>query len=272
MSGIIDFDKMFEEYAMAWFKEHEGEYEDENEMEAVMPDVYETWASSPSHKLGGIAPRAFFDGIEKPEELIGILVGTSEGDCNPCSLLLDAIAENEGCAPLLRELLDKPSASPKLKLICVRLLEESGAEHSLKTYMDWIKDENTDDDLRESAIGILKEHANEVKEELLSAAENADADVKTIVAEILLSAEKDERTFALLCELFSSGENIPLYSQYLGMYGDERAAEMLYRALDNCNYAEYIEIKNAIERLGGIVDDASDFSDDPTYILIKSKH
>ena len=47
---------------------------------------------------------------------------------------------------------------------------------------------------------------------------------------------------------------------------------MLYRALDNCNYAEYIEIKNAIERLGGIVDDARDFSDDPTYILIKSKH
>ena len=109
-------------------------------------------------------------------------------------------------------------------------------------------------------------------EERLVVAENAESDVKTIVAEILLSSEMDERTFALLCVLFSSGENIPLYSHYLGMYGDERAAEMLYRALDNCNYAEYIEIKNAIERLGGIVDDARDFSDDPTYSLIKSKH
>lgn len=272
MSGIIDFDKMFEEYAMAWFKEHEGEYEDESDMEAVMPDVYEAWASSPSHKLGGIAPRAFFDGIEKPEELIGILIGTSEDDCNPCSLLLDAIVENEGCAPYLRELAEKPSTSAKLKLICVNLLEESGAAHPLETYIEWVKDESTDDELKESAISILKQHANEVKEELFAAAENASLDVKTIVAEILLSAERDERTFNLLSELFASGDNIPLYSQYLGMYGDERAAAILYRALDDCNYAEYIEIKNAIERLGGIVDDTRDFSDDPTYILIKSKH
>lgn len=272
MSGIIDFDKMFEEYAMAWFKEHEGEYEDENEIEAVMPDVYEAWASSPSHKLGGIAPRAFFDGIEKPEELIGILIVTSEGDCNPCSLLLDAIVENGGCAPLLTELVKKPATSTKLKLICVHLLEEIGADHPLATYIEWVKDENADDDLRESAISILKQYANKVKEELLSAAENASLDVKTVIAEILLSAERDERTFKLLSELFSSGDNIPLYSQYFGMYGDERAAAILYRALDECNYAEYIEIKNAIERLGGIVDDVRDFTDDPTYILIKSKH
>lgn len=271
MKDIIDFDAMFEEYAMEWFKEHEGEYTSEDEIEAVMPDVYEAWARSPSHKLGGIAPRAFFDSIEKPDELVGILVGTSEGDCNPSSLLLDAIVENGGCAPLLCALLEKPTTSLKLKLLCVHLLTESQAQHPLKLYLKWIEDEDTDEDLRESAVEMLKDNAETVKEQLLEIADRSPIAVKTVAAEILLSAEHDERTFELLTSLFADGDNIPLYAQYLGMYGDERAAMQLYRALDSCNYAEYIEIKNAIERLGGIVDDTRDFSDDPTYRLIKQK-
>lgn len=271
MKDIIDFDAMFEEYAMEWFKEHEGEYATDDEIEAVMPDVYETWASSPSHKLGGIAPRAFFDSIEKPEELIGILVGTSEGESNPSSLLLDAIVENGGCAELLRSLLEKPTTSVKLKLICLHLLSESSAEHPLNTYLEWIQDESTDEDLREDAIEVLKENASKVKEKLFEIAAGASLEVKTIAAEILISAGRDDRTFELLTSLFAEGDNIPLYAQYLGMYGDERAAAQLYRALDTCNYAEYIEIKNAIERLGGVVDDTRDFTGDPTYELIKKK-
>lgn len=269
MDKVIDFDSMFEEYAMQWFKDHEDEYSGADEMESVMPDIYEAWASSPSHKLGGIAPRAFFDGIEKPDELIAILVGTSEGESNPCSLLLDKIAETPACAPALRELTGNAKISVKLKMLCVNLLTEGGWEHPLKTYIGWIADENADDDLRELGIEVLCQHANEVKDLLWNMVEGADVRVKTILAEILIHADKDERTFKLLTELFAEGDNIPLYAGYIGKYGDERAAAQLYRALDSCNYMEYIEIKNAIERMGGIVDDVRDFSDDVYYKALK---
>lgn len=270
MSGVIDFDKMFEDYATEWFKEHEDDFENEEDVEAAMPDVYETWASSPSGKLGGIAPRAFFDAIENPDELVKILAGTSEDDCNPCSLLLDKIAETPSCAPLLAALIEGES-KPKLKLLCVTLLEEAGAKHPLNKYLEILADETADDDLREGVIEVLESHTEEVKERLYEMLVGASDSLKTIIAEILVSGEKDERTFKLLTELFASGENVPLYAQYLGAYGDERAAAQLYRALDSCDYAEYIEIKNAIERLGGIVDDYRDFSSDPTYIAIKGR-
>lgn len=270
MNDVIDFDKMFEEYAMEWFKENGGEYSSDEQVEEIMPEVYEQWASSPSHKLGGIAPRAFFDGIESADELIAILIGTSEGDNNPCSLLLDRITEVQGCAEKLKELLSKPKLSDKLKLICMQLLKETGSSHPLDTYILWITDGSTDEDVRESAIEVLKDNADAVTEKLFAALENADDPVRTVIAEILVHAKKDERTFALLTDLFSRGDNIPLYAQYLGEYGDERAAAILYRALDTCDYAEFMEIKNAIERLGGTVDDDyRDFSDDPAYIAVK---
>lgn len=269
MNEVIDFDKMFEEYALEWFKEHGEEYSGPEEMESVMPDIYEQWASSPSHRLGGIAPRAFFDGIEKPEELIGILVGTSEGDNNPCSLLLDKIAETKECQPLLWSLIAKASASTKLKMICVNLLTEGGMSHPLEVYLKWIDDKNIDAELRELGVEALKADAEQVKEQLFALCKTGDIAVKTIAAEILICAEKDERTFELLTELFAVGDNIPLYAAYIGKYGDERSAAQLYRALDSCNYLEYIEIKNAIERMGGVVDDTRDFSDDEYYKALK---
>ena len=44
----------------------------------------------------------------------------------------------------------------------------------------------------------------------------------------------------------------------------------MYPALDDCNYLEFIEIRNAIETMGGVVDDSyRDFSDDEYYKAIK---
>ena len=96
------------------------------------------------------------------------------------------------------------------------------------------------------------------------------AEAKTIFAEILICAQRDERTYELLNELFAYGDNIPLYCSYIGSYGDERLAGILYRALDKADYADFCEISNAIERLGGTVDyDMKDFTSDPTYQKIK---
>ena len=92
-----------------------------------------------------------------------------------------------------------------------------------------------------------------------------------LIAEILVGAEKDERTYALLEDLFKNGNNVSLYAGFIGKYGDERAMEYLYKALDDCNYADFIEIRSAIEDLGGTVDDEfRDFSSDPYYKALKN--
>lgn len=129
-----------------------------------------------------------------------------------------------------------------------------------------------DRELFELLVSALKDNPDLVKETLFEIAESAAIDLKTVVAEILIEGSKDERTFNLLKELFAYGDNLPLYADYCARYGDERAAAMLYRALDTAKYADYIEIRNAIEALGGIVDDDKDFSSDPEYIMIKEKN
>ncbi len=265
----MDFDLIFENYLVEWYKNHESEFENVEDMEEMLPEIYNEWADSPSEQMGGIAPRAFFANITAPDELVNILIGTSAGEQNPCSLLLDRIAEVQGCASGLEKIVGG-NYSVKQKMIAANLLKEMSVSQPLGLYVEWLSDGNADSELKELAVEILAENADAAKDMLFPLIDNADVELKTYIAEILCNAERDDRTFDLLCELFETGNNIPLYAGYLGKYGDERCAGALYKALDDCNYLEFIEIKNAIERLGGVVDDEMrDFSEDMYYKALK---
>lgn len=266
----MDFDKLFEDYLARWCKAHEDEFDSVEDMEDMIPEIYEEWADSPSDQIGGVAPREFFENITSADELVNMLIGTSAEDQNPCSLLLDRIAEVPECANELNKIL-KGNYGVQQKMIAVNLISEMNAPHPLELYVSWISSKEVDSELKEIAIEILCDNADAAADMLFPLIGGADTELKTYIAEILCNAEKDERTYALLTELFETGDNIPLYAGYIGKYGDERSAAMLYKALDDCNYLEFIEIKNAIERLGGVVDDEMrDFSDDIYYKAIKN--
>ena len=61
-----------------------------------------------------------------------------------------------------------------------------------------------------------------------------------------------------------------LYAGYLGKLGDDRALEPLLDAAEgeDISYIDFIEVRNAIERLGGEAP-VRDFSGDPTYAAVK---
>ena len=61
-----------------------------------------------------------------------------------------------------------------------------------------------------------------------------------------------------------------LYAGYLGKLGDDRALEPLMDAAEgnDINYVDFIEIRNAIERLGGEAP-IREFNDDPTYQAVQ---
>ena len=78
--------------------------------------------------------------------------------------------------------------------------------------------------------------------------------------------------FELAVSVFASigvqcvSERRALYAAYLGKLGDERALPELMRAAsdDRCGYVDYIELRSAIEQLGGELPER-DFSDDADF-------
>ncbi|MCL2861639.1 MAG: hypothetical protein FWE22_04435 [Firmicutes bacterium] len=123
---ILDFDKLFEAHLINYFNENEDKFSSVSEFEALVPSIYNEWATTPSDALGGITPFNFFENIEKIDELISILVGTSCEELNPCSLLLDRIVKVPECINGLFDILNG-EYSDKQKTIVAQLLVEMDA-------------------------------------------------------------------------------------------------------------------------------------------------
>jgi len=270
----LDFDKIFENYILEWYKAHADEFANPEEMEDKVPDLYEEWADSPCETLGGIAPRQFFERITDPVELVKLLIATGTTG-SPCALLLDRIEQVPKCCEELADVV-KTSTNKTLVMLAVNLLRNIDRQIPYDIYIKWLLDYGTakspahiDGDIVELVIEILSEKAEVVGDLLLPFVHTASYETKVNLADVLVGYKDNDTVFKLLKELFVEGNNIPLYAGYLGKYGDKRAIDVLRGALDTCNYLEYMEITGAIERLGGEVNTNRDFSDDPYYKALR---
>ncbi len=264
----IDFDRLFENFAGRYYSDHELEYANADAFEKDLDHVYHLWATTPQTPLGGLSPSEFFNRIPT-EELIDILKGSCVGDNNPCSLLFDRIATEPS---LLTELTELALAATDEKLLAVAvslIAELGGAPDSF--YLDMLE-RDIDTAIKEPCIEALCDRADAVKEELIKRAQAADevGKIELYVEPLTFCDAGDDRILEFLRVLLANDPNTAYVAALMGRYGDERACEDLYRLLDDCDYATFLEVRNSIEQLGGTVDpDYRDFSDDPMYIAMR---
>lgn len=265
----LDFDKLFENFADRYYNEHEGEYDSPDDFAKDLDKVYHIWATSPQASIGGLSPSEFFNRIPT-DELIDILKGSCLGDRNPSSLLFDRVATEYELMPELIELAEEQT-DEKLLSVAVSIINELG-NAPVDFYLRMLERDDIDMCIKEICLDPVCERAEAVKDELLARAESADdLGMLEMYTEALVNCEVgDERITALLRKLLNLDPNAAYVAELIAKYGDESLAADLYAMLDTCDYATFIELRNAIETLGGTVDENyRDFTDDPFYQVIK---
>ena len=255
---MIDFDKQFEAFLRERIEKNEDISEESiKEFENQLPTFYEQFINTPNNSIDGLTPKAYMQKFTSANELINEFIISNEDDSSPCALLLDRITEVRECASELFKIIET-SSNTKMVMCAINLLQEMNEPHPVVLYAKWLIDGNKDRDLIDIIADVLMEHANEVKEILLSSINKVELWQKEIIADILVCAGKDDRTFELLNELFITSRNLPFTAGLFGKYGDERAVAVLYPKLDECVDAyDFIEVRNAIEQLGGVVDETA---------------
>ncbi|MBE0600801.1 MAG: hypothetical protein IH607_03375, partial [Firmicutes bacterium] len=127
------------------------------------------------------------------------------------------------------------------------------------------------EDLLDAALESLSLMGDKVQGPAKIAFAAADDAGKEALLDILARPGADNAVVRFAIDRFKtqSGKRA-LYAGYLGKLDDERALEPLLAAAEagDTSYIDFIEIRNAIERLGG---DAPfrDFTDDPTYLAVQ---
>jgi HEAT repeat protein len=116
---------------------------------------------------------------------------------------------------------------------------------------------SADEGLREMAAEALFEGHPGVVDAILDEIDGLSEDVQLLAFDVLYRYPGSDRTLAKLVAHFRTGENIPLFAEYIASFGDERAIPELiaYAKSASMTKFEFREIRNAVEALGGDMPD-----------------
>ena len=253
---MFDFDKNFAEYVTAYMKKNKLSPTD---VEGVISKLSEKWSKTPIKELGNSSPKEYFRGETDEKLLVDMLCTSAEsGMISP--LLSDRIAQLPSTTPLLQDIF-VGQRSEKQKIAAARLLIEKGSV-PYDLFVKILTDEAEGNELKELIAESLCYEADKVKEPFLRKLLDIDEERRKLICEILSYCEHDDRVFSALTDCFISSCDIPFSTALLARYGDIRGVDIMKEYAAECNYNDFIELRNGIEQLGGDFDIQRDWTDE----------
>ena len=267
MIKIIDLDKLFDEYISGYVYENIGKIKPE-EIEDKMPVLYEEFGDKPQKELDGMTPNGYYRSFSA-KELLSCLKEHIESGVAVSDFLCEALRDGDSEKEIAEEL--SKENDEQYTLYLMNILNEKNSPIAVKRYLEFILWDYPES-VRELATELLYNFADVVKEDILNNFKDAEKEKQDLFTDILSHCSHDDRVFEILINAFiENGNDIPLYAGYLAKYGDDRALPFLKTAIEGekINYAEFSELRFAIEALGGECDLKRDFSQDKIYKKIK---
>lgn len=269
---IINFDEHFADYTSAWIREHQGEYGTFDEMEEDLPRVYMTFLNTRAKWLGGLTPGSYFTQFEDPKVLVDWMNEYCRQGVPVPDLLTDQITfVGKPCEKRLLELLKDPEAGEEAKMLAIGLLREMESLQPKMLYINWQLNRAEKDEIKDNALESLREMGQAVVQPILQVVDQANAAGQEALLEVLADYPGNEQTFRLAMRLFREyPERRALFAGYLAKLGDTRALPELEEAArdEKLNYLTFIELRNAIEVLGGNCPER-EFEEDPEYEALR---
>lgn len=156
-------------------------------------------------------------------------------------------------------------------------MQENNQTSDVKTKQEMLEKLNVllNEDLpyhqRLEAYEYLLEDCEPILEDMIDKIYTLDGETGKMLMEILAEYKGNKAIFMGLVSYLYKGEDVALFARLIGAYGDEQGIEVLKTFCENYepNYNEYMELRNAVEELGGDFDLKQDFSDDPFYRFLK---
>ena len=268
---IIDFDAKFFAFAQEWVAAHPGLTE--TQVEDSYNRMMEEWINCPADWLDGAAPADYFRRYSDPKELIELFVGYhASGVTLPEPLYSRIVEMGDACAPELAAILADEARDEALRAEAMGMLRDMGSCAADKLLMALVCEAEEQNELSELAAEVLAGRDAETAARLLDRYPGAPEYAQTLILDISCNFPGDPRICDyLLYRLRNQPEQRALWASCLGKLGDERALEPMREMLklSDLRYMDYIELRDAVEALGGDPGEERTFYGDPDFEALR---
>lgn len=264
---IFDFDEKFFEYTRTWIAMHPKMTE--KQLEESYNEILLNWLNAPAKWLGGEKPGEYFLRYSDPKDLMKLLEEYDKRDIGlPEPLYSRVVSLGEPCVEPLMRMVRSESNSESLRATALAILRDIGSDKIRPMLIDLVCQSEEADEISEMALDQLSAGDASVVDALLERYDEAAEYGRMAILDICSNFPGDERVYQ---KLVSALRNLPddraLYAALLGKYGDARAIEALkpFLTMQDIGYLDYIEVRNAVEELGGDAGEERAFYGDPDY-------
>ena len=273
MFPCINFDDHFSDFITRYTAANRQRYRNADAVEADVPRIYLEFLNTPADWLGGLTPGSYFTQYEDPKDLVDWLQEYCGRGIPVPDLLLEQIeAVGRPCEKRLLALLKDDNAGEEAKMTAIGLLRSMESTLPKMLYIDWQLQREEDDDLADNGAESLAEMGRSVIQPVLEAVPKANDAGQQALLDVLMHFPSSEPVFRLALRMFREHpEKRSLFASYLGKLEDPRALPDLLAAANDpaLGYVDYVEVRAAIERLGGEAPERS-FDEDPEFWYMKS--
>ena len=268
----IDFDNEFAHYLQAWYQKNFGRFRTYDDMEDSVPDAYQAFLDAPAKFLNGQKPGEYFARYDDPAYLVQWLAAYIREDVCVPDMLLNRISElGSAAAPALYEALMDESAPAELRMHLISLLREIESTLPFPDYVEWATRWDGHDELTENAIEALESDgaSDERLPDLIRAAyDRATPAGQAALLSVYSRIGRDGDMLEKALSLFRREPALRMeLAAILARFGSEAALPVLKKAAlsHETGYLLYIELRSAIEALGGVAPRRTFADTDPEY-------
>lgn len=263
-----NLDKLFELYVQEAVRKNKEKYSSHEALEDDLGMLFNRFENVRIKTLDGKTPKEYAAELREDGEIFDYVSKCLENNIEVTDTICDEVVRAEGATEYLNGLLYENNKDAKL--LAALLLKEIDDEEVEDIFISVLTNDEMPDEVKTVAFEYLSDGDDCVSEKILEIINSVPEKNQGILVEVLSNFKGRKDVFYWLVTMLQRAEDVPMYAGLLGRYGDPAAIDILKsfaREVD-INYVEFVEIRNAVEELGGEMTEEKDFSDDPYYKYI----
>ena len=270
---IHDFDAKFYDYVLTWMAMHPGMTE--KQVEESYNEIMLNWLNAPASWLNGEKPGEYFMRYSDPKDLLKLVTEYDKRGLGlPEPLYSRVVNVGTPCVESLIRIVRNYDNPESLRATSLAILRDIGDVAAQPLMIDLICQGDEADDVSEMAVDALCDGVEkDLVDKLMARYDDATEFGQMRILDICSNFPGDERIYERLMEkLRNRPDERAYYASLLGKLGDARAVDTLksFLELQDLSYLDYIEIRNAVEELGGDPGEERTFYGDPNYEAMRN--
>lgn len=263
-----NLDKLFELYVQDVVKKNKEKYSSHEALENDLGMLFNRFENVKVRTLDGKTPKEYARELREDGEIFDYVSKCLENNIEVTDTILDEVVRTEGAVEYLNGLLYENNKDAKL--LASLLLKEIGGDEVEDIFISLLTNDEMPDEVKTVAFEYLSDGDDCIPDKILEIINGVPEKNQGILVEVLSNFKGRKDVFFWLVTMLQRAEDVPMYAGLLGRYGDASAIDILksFAQEVDINYVEFVEIRNAVEELGGEMSEEKDFSDDPYYKYI----